>query len=100
MEGDTKDLCGTTSYACNIMIHRTRRQAVQHKTHSSRPDSIYNGNTSMPVDERHRIGVDTFSPFKIGEAPVTLARNKGERVRRKLANSFFWAYVTRFEREL
>lgn len=69
---DTKDLCGTTSYACNIMIHRTRRQAVQHKTHSSRPDSIYNGKyMSMPVDERHRIGVDTFSPFKIGEAPVT-----------------------------
>lgn len=47
--GGTKDLCGTTSYACNIIIHRTRRQAVQHKTHSSRPDSIYNGNTSMPV---------------------------------------------------
>lgn len=29
-------------------------------------------NMSMPVDERHRIGVDTFfSSFKIEEAPVT-----------------------------
>lgn len=28
------------------------------------PDSIYNGKyMSMPVDERHRIGVDTFFPL-------------------------------------
>lgn len=39
-DGDTKDLCETTFYAYNITIHRTRRQAVQHKTHSNRPDSI------------------------------------------------------------
>lgn len=73
-DGDTKDLCETTFYACNITIHRTRRQAVQHKIHSNSPDSIMVNiyiYMSMAVDERHRIGVDTFSPFKIGEAPVT-----------------------------
>jgi len=48
---------------------------------------------SMAVDERHRIGVDTFSPFKIGGGTSDVARKKGERVRRKLANSLFRTYV-------
>lgn len=64
-------------YACNIIVHRTRRQAVQHKIYSSHSIlyvyvCIYNVKyMSMPLDERHRIGVDTFSSFKIEEAPVT-----------------------------
>lgn len=33
----------------------------------------------MPLDERHRIGVDTFSPFKIEEAPVTQLEKERER---------------------
>lgn len=53
------------------MIHRTRRQAVQHKTYSSRSILYIMVNMSMPLDERHRLGVDTFSSFKIEEAPVT-----------------------------
>lgn len=43
--------------------YRTRRQAVQHKIYSSPLSGSYiyiMVNMSMPVDERHRIGLDTF----------------------------------------